>query len=127
MRAVSLGLVLSLGIFSLAQTSAAQADVCSLRNKALSDAGWVAGNSIDSYFWDQVLPYVGANGIHTVELASITCEDPQRANTEDGFSIYRAAFEQGRSQPFDEAASLSLMKSIKEDTRIIKQSMMAAQ
>jgi hypothetical protein len=127
-RAVSLGLVLALGAFAAQASNAwAQSDICDLRNKALADAGWVAGNSVDHYFWDQVLPYVGVNGIHTVELASVSCKDPQRANTDNGFSIYRSAFEEGRSQPFDEAASLARLQSIKEDTKRIKQSTMAAQ
>lgn len=127
-RAVSLGFALTLGAFvAQAGNAWAQADVCDLRDKALADAGWVAGNSIDHYFWDQVLPYVGVNGIHTVELASVPCTDPQRANTDNGFSIYRAAFDEGRSQPFDEAASFARLQSIKDDTRRIKQSIMAAQ
>jgi len=125
-RALPLALALTLGLSAMAPGAGAQEDVCDLRNRALADAGWAAGNSIDSYFWVQVLPYVGANGIHTTELAAIDCSDPQRANSENGFSIYRKGFSEGRAQPFDERGVMVRMQSIKADTRKIKESMMAA-
>ncbi len=128
MRALSLACALTLSGGLLWQSEAgAQESLCELRNRALHDAGWAAGNSIDSYFWDQVLPYVGVNGIHTVELAAIDCSDPQRANSENGFGLYRKGFAEGKGQPFDEGGVIVRMQSIKADTQKIKEKMMGAQ
>ena len=126
-RALPLALALTLGFSASAPKAGAQEGVCDLRNRALFESGWAAGNSIDTYFWDQVLPYVGVNGIHTTELAAIDCSNPQRANSENGFSIYRKGFAEGRAQPFDEPGVIVRMQAIKADTKKIKESMMAAQ
>ena len=123
----AVALALACGVATAQQAAAASAEVCALRDKALSDAGWAAGNAIDAYFWDQVLPYVGVNGIHTTELAAIDCSDPQKANSQSGFSIYRAGFQEGKGQPFDEAEVIARMQSIKADTATIKQRMAAGQ
>lgn len=128
MRGLSLGLLAGAVLaIPIGGKAVAQDDICSLRNDALADVGWVAGNSVDHYFWEQVLPYVGVNGIHTVELVAVTCGGTQKGDAEDGFGIYRSGFAEGRSQPFDEMAALKRLQAVRERTAQIKKSMMAGQ
>lgn len=75
--------------------------IAALRDEALENIGWVAGNAYGRPAWPRVKEYVGEGGTYYKTLTEIVVEGPQAfySNVEK----YKAAEKRGRASRYDDS------------------------
>lgn len=98
---------------ALASTSAAATDMAELRDEAICNIGWVAGNAYGHPIWPQVRDFVGEGGTYYdafVRLRAPGESDELAASA--NVALYQECRERGQGLAFNERASISRIQRV---------------
>ena len=86
-----------------------------LRDEAISNIGWVAGNAYGHPIWPEVEPFIGRGGTYynTLLRTGIPGSDPE---IEAALNVqrYREAFDRGKAEAFKEAEGASRLQRVND-------------
>ncbi len=85
----------------------------SLRDEAIKNIGWVAGNSYGHPIWPEIKPFVGKGGsYYEFYLRLAPKNSDHAAEAFYNVSLYEEWFEIGSKQPFNENEGLSRIQRV---------------
>ena len=90
------------------------AKLCKLRDQAIQNIGWVAGNSYDHPIWPEMEQYVGRGGVYYDTYVSLKCglHRDEATTALANVQLYRDWFEKGRKKSFNEPDNMRRIKRV---------------
>lgn len=108
----------------LIAASAAAADIRTLRDEAIQNVGWVAGNSHGHPIWPQMKGYVGRGGSYYKAFVSLAppglSRAEQQAEAHHNVRLYEKWFERGEQAAFNEAEATSRIQRVLQISEELK-------